>query len=200
MAVAEEAPSNFAGIQIWEQSRKIAVKGIVNMQDGLVELLATAPGGKEHESVLVLQCNPLLLYTALGLIALNPAQLTDYRASSAADTLPGDQLFITVTWMRNGQQHTERAENLVWDKKYDRPMPKTHWVFTGSRFYRNRATGQTIFMAGQTGVLVATYFDADAIINNPLPERMDDTGYYANSKLLPPRGTEVTVLFDHSEK
>lgn len=69
----------------------------------------------------------------------------------------------------------------------------THWTFTGSRLFKT--SRGVIFTANTQGVLVATYYDPDAIINNPLPEKDDDTVYYANENALPPRLTPVKIIF-----
>ena len=178
------------GITVWTQERKIEVKGIVNMTSGLIELLATAPGGKEHESILVLDCNPALLQTSLLLIGLNPGGGGKFQGDNTAPY--GDKVFLYVSWQEKDGIQFLRAEELVWDKKYDRTMPYISWIFTGSRFEKS-PKGKNIFKANMNGVIAATFYDPDAIINNPLPERTDDTVYYANEKILPPKGTSVIM-------
>jgi hypothetical protein len=190
---AVEIPLQFQGIRIWEKSRKIEAQGVVNMNADMVELFATTPTGKKHESVVVVECNPFLLYNALGIIQLNPGGGGEHVGDSAP--IYGDKVFIYAEWKENGQLRRERAENLIWDKKHNRPMPQTHWVFTGSRLLKNRVTGELMLMASKEGSLVATYYDPFAILNNPLSERTDDTVYYANSALVPPKGTPITVVF-----
>lgn len=180
------------GIRVFPKERKVAVEGVVNMRSGLVELLATAPHGKEHESVLVLYCNPALLQTSLLLLGLNPS--TETLDPRGGNSIGGDRLFLYVQWQDKEIWQQKRAEELIWDKKQENVMPAISWAFTGSRFLTNQQ-GKKIFMANLQGVLVATYYDPDAIINNPLEERKDDTVYYANENVLPARGTPVTLIF-----
>lgn len=197
ICAAQQAPYQLGPISVWEQERRIEVAAVVNMNRidmGPIELLVTANGGKLHESVLVIPCKPVLLHTALGLIGLNPGGGGRYPGDPAP--LFGDALYIYVSWQdSNGQKRTVRGEDLVWDAKHGQSMPHTHWVFTGSRTARNRTTGQAMFMANQQGVVVATYYDPDAVINNPLAERTDDTVYFANEKVVPPCGTKVNIVF-----
>jgi len=183
------------GITVLRSEKQIITQGIVNMTQGVVELLATTPGGKEHESILVLSCNPQLLQTALFLIGLNAGQPGQYQG----DTIPvtGDPIYIYVEWTDSKGLHRVRAEELIWDQKRQSSMPATAWRFTGSRFIKS-PQGRNIFAANVQGVLIATYYDPDAILNNPLPERIDDTVYYANEKLLPARGTKVQVILSVS--
>jgi hypothetical protein len=194
ICATQEIPCQIGPIAIWEKERRLEVPAVVNMDHGLVELLATDSNGKKHESVLVMSCKPALLHTACGVIGLNPGGGGKYQG----DTTPiyGDQIYIYVTWQSdNGQTSRVRGEDLIWDQKHDRPMPHTHWVFTGSRTGKNRSSGRTVFKGDQQGVLVATYYDPDAVINNPLPERTDDTVYCVNKKTVPLRGTKVNVIF-----
>ncbi|NUM35466.1 MAG: hypothetical protein HUU50_13040 [Candidatus Brocadiae bacterium] len=189
--IKKETKIELRGITVLTQERKIEVKGIVNMTSGLVELLATSPGGKEHESILVLECNPALLQTSLLLIGLNPGGGGKFQG----DTIEpyGDKVFLYISWKEKDSIKRLRAEELVWDKKYERPMPPTAWIFTGSRFEKT-PKGKSIFKANLQGVIAATYHDPDAILNNPLPERTDDSVYYANEKTLPPKGTNITMI------
>jgi hypothetical protein len=186
-----ESPIHLRGIQVWRNSGKIEINGIINMREGLIELLATTPKGKEHESILVLHCNPSLLQTALILIGLNSGGGGKYPGDTAP--LYGDKVYIYVQWKEKDKTRLVRAEDMIWDKKHNKVMPPTAWIFTGSRFETN-AQGLKIFKANEQGVLVATYYDPDAIINNPLPERTDDTVYYANKERLPAPKTPVIVI------
>jgi hypothetical protein len=186
-----EKPLSLRGILIWRQLKKVEVKGIVNMTQGLIELLATAPGGKEHESIFVISCNPSLFHTSLLLIGLNPGGGTFLGGKTA---IYGDKVYVYIRWSEKNQTYTRCAEDFVWDKKRNCAMKRVQWSFTGSRF-RNTPDGKKVFMANVNSVLVATYYDPDAILNNPLPERGDDTVYYVNESVIPSRGTILTVIF-----
>lgn len=185
---ASSKPIDLRGVRIWRELRKIEISGAVNMQRGVVELLATAPGGKDHESIFVLYCNPSLLQTALLLIGLNPGS----EGKRHEEGLDGDEVFIYVRWGED--ERTARAEDFIWDQKRSAAMSRTHWIFTGSRLVTDPHSGKTVFMANVHGVLAATFFDPDAIINNPQPERNDDTVYCANPQTLPSPGTPVVLI------
>ena len=42
--------------------------------------------------------------------------------------------------------------------------------------------------------IAATYHDPFAILDHPLPTGADDTLYYANKEVVPPKGTPVTFV------
>ena len=67
-------------------------------------------------------------------------------------------------------------------------MPRTHWVYTGSRIIDGR------FIAQVEQSVVATYHDPFAMFDHPLATGMDDTLYYVNKQTVPPKGTPVTLV------
>lgn len=194
---AQEHVIDLKGIKIDLKEKTIKIEGIVNMQKGLVELLATAPGGKEHESVLKLYCNPALLHTALLLLDLEIGGGGKKQGDS--DPIYGGEMYIYVSWKdKKNKQHIVRAENLVKNERTKKVMKPCRWIFTGSRFTKDQRTGKSIYIANINGILIATFYDPDAIVNNPLPERSDDTVFYANNDLLPEENTPIKVTFSLS--
>jgi hypothetical protein len=168
--------------------RQISLNGWVNMSEGLVELLACAPGGKVHESVLVIDVEPYHLQVALLLLGLEARGNLEYQGDPK--TPEGDPVEIFVEWMdsTNGETKSYRAEDLVYNVKKDRPMKHTHWVFTGSQVV------DSVFVAQLEKSLVTTYHDPFTILDNPLPTGADDTLYEANRFLVPPKGTGVKMI------
>ena len=181
---------NLRGIKVWFKKRIIKINGYVNLRKGPIELLATTPNGKDHESIFVLNCNPALFHTSLILIGLTPVKNFFQKSS---ELLAKSKLFIYVQWETDGKKKMVRAEKLIFNQKHNRIMSNTQWIFTGSRIYRKK-NGKKIFVANVYGSLITTYYDPDGIVNNPLPDRFDDTAYNANTKLLPPKKTPVTII------
>ena len=181
-------PIDLRGVKIYLKQRFVEVDGLVNMTEGLIELLATTPNGKAHESVLVLNCNPALLKSAFLSIGLEPGNNT------GPNTLGGNKIFIYVSWQHKSKKILICAEKLIWNARYQRPMLSTPWIFTGSCFLSTRM-GKTIFAANINGELVATYYDPNAIINSSLPDRNDDTVYFVNKTLVPAKHTKIRVIF-----
>ena len=166
-------------------SREIKIPGWVNMDKGLVELLACGVRGKTHESVLVLDVNPYYLQVALFLLGLEPRGNLKYQGDP--NPPQGDSVLIYVEWESNGKKVKVRGEDLVYNVKEKRPMKRTPWVFTGSKIYKGR------FMAEIEESLITTYHDPYTIIDNPLPEGGDDTVYWVNEKIVPPKGTKILM-------
>ncbi|TAK56660.1 MAG: hypothetical protein EPO24_10970, partial [Bacteroidetes bacterium] len=165
--------------------REIMLQGAVNMEKGVVELLACAQGGKLHETVLVIDAVPYHLQVALLLLGLQYKGGLEYQGD--ARTPQGDSVEVYVTWSKNGKDTTVRGEDLVWDVKAASSMEHTSWIFVGSKMVEGR------FMADQEKSLITTYHDPFTIFDNPLQGGANDELYKVNEQLVPPKGTPVTV-------
>ncbi len=166
--------------------KTITIYGKVNMSAGVIELLACTKVGKVHESLLVLDVEPIHLQTALILLGLEFVGGVRYQGDPI--TPKGDRVQIWIEWNSGGKLIRHRAEDLIYNRIKQSSMEHTGWVFTGSRMNNG------IFMAQGSGTLITTYRDPDAIIDNPLPEGNDDTAYIVNNKIAPPKGTEIKMI------
>lgn len=162
----------------------IAVKGEVNMSEGLVEYLACDPQGKLHESVLTLFAEPYHIHVALLLLGLVPGDRPiDYQG---ADELPcGGPVHIVISWKENGKHRETGPEQLVKNVQSGKTMEPSDWVFTGSQI----RDGQ--YMAQVERSIAALYHDPFAILDHRAASGSSDTFMYANNDLLPPKGTPV---------
>lgn len=169
------------------KDKTITLRGEVNMQDGLVELLACGLYGKRHESVLMIPVEPYHVQVALLLLGLHPGK-NKLKYQGDPGEPQGDPIEIFVEWNQNGSTVKKRAEDLVFDKSTNHSMPHTQWVFTGSVLHDGN------FMAQIEQSLVTTYHDPATIIDNPLSGGKDDTLYFANKEVIPPVGTPVKMI------
>lgn len=168
------------------KAMEIIAPGKIIKIEGMIEYLAVGELGKTHEAILVLDVEPIHLQTVLIRLGMKPGQNLRYQGDPTPPE--GDTAEIWVEWELNGKRKRHRAEDLVYDVKQDAPMEHTSWVFTGSRVLYGT------FPAQRTKSMIATYRDADAIFNNPLPGGLDDNTYRVNSEVVPPEGTEVKLV------
>ncbi len=167
------------------QKQEIILPGSVNMQRGMIELLACAPGGKQHESILVLDVVPYHLHVALVLLGLNFAGGLEYQGDP--HTPKGDSVEVWVKWKSGEMDTSVRAEDLVWDIRRNKPMEHTSWIFSGSKILDGK------YMADVEKSLITTYHDPFTILDNALPTGSDDELYKVNERLVPKKGTPVEV-------
>ncbi len=164
----------------------------VNMKEGLVEYLAVARNGKLHESVLVVEAQPLDIQLGLILLGLNYGGGLGYQGD---ERMPmGDKVEIWVKWKENRRERKVRGEDLIYNQATKKSMARTHWVFTGSKIIEKE------FIAQTGGSIIATYRDPFAILNNPLECGTDDTILCANSEILSAVATEVTIVVSFHQR
>jgi hypothetical protein len=165
--------------------RTVTLNGIFNMEKGIIELFACATGGKTHESVIVLDVIPYHLQVAMILLGMKYKGGVEYQGDP---TMPkGDSVEIFASWKIDGKDVTVRAEDLIWDVKQSISMEHTPWIFVGSKMVEGR------FMADQEKSLITTFHDPFTIFDNPLQGGSNDELYTINEKLVPKKGTPVTV-------
>jgi hypothetical protein len=157
------------------------------MTGGVVELLACSRNGKTHESVLVVEGEPYHIQVGLLLLGLE-ATRRPLKFQGDPTTPIGDSVEVTVSWLDSlGRSTTVRGEDLILDLSRRRPMPRTPWIFVGSRVVDGR------FQAQDEGSIITTYHDPATLVDNPLAGGADDTIYGPNPAVVPRVGTPVNV-------
>jgi len=168
-------------------TREITAPGSINMANNIIEYFACAKLGKTHESLMVLDVEPIHLQVVL-LSPLGMKEGSNLRMPGDPRIPQGDQAEIWVEWELAGKRFRRRAEDLIYNAKKKSSMQHTNWVFTGARIVGN------VFTAQAYKNIIAIYRDPDAIFNHPLEGGKDDTTYYVNSEVVPPVGTKVKVI------
>lgn len=179
---------------------RIEVDGVLANPTWPLEFYACSENsGKEHETLVVMFCKPQNLH--LGLILMGLKEEPDEQsAKEFGDTkLPGgDIVQILITWQgKDNKPVTHAAEDLIISHLTKKPMPRTGWAFTGSKFVDDldfdtgKPTGKKIYQANYSKTVMATWHDSTAILNDPTAG-----GHYTPYKeILPERGTRVVVTF-----
>lgn len=171
-------------VQVDPAKRAVIARGWVNQVIGAIELLACGPGGKAHESVFVLDVNPLDLQTAILLLGVKPGMAP---TGLGAGQPKGTGCDLWVDWQENGRTRSERAERFVFNVENRKVLPKTPWIFTGSVIEDGE------FRALTEQSLIATYWDPWAIINLPLTCGSNDEILVVNTNTVPPLKTPITM-------
>lgn len=173
-------------VMIDTQARTVTCSGVVNMQEGAIEYLAVAPGGKLHESLLRLDVQPLHLQLALLMLNLEPENVLRYQGDSR--TPRGAPVRIAVSWRGiGGEQHNVPAEELMVEMPGEKPSASHNWVFTGSRILK-----EVGFEAEAEKSLIAVWHDPAAILDNPSPA--GSLNVYAVGKKCPRVKTQIELV------
>lgn len=174
-------------VQLDAEARCVITTGYVNQVEGAIELLACGPGGKVHESVLVLQVNPLDLQAALLLIGLKSGPpMPDLGVGPPR----GDRVRIWVQWQGPDASIIKPLESFAYEWRAKRALRTEGWVFTGSLVENGK------FKALAEESLIASYWDPWAIINVQSPLGADDDALSVNRAEIPPLHTPVTLIME----
>ena len=169
-------------------NKEVTIPGEINIttDDTIIEFFACGTLGKSHESIVILNVEPIYLYITLGLLDFEPGQ--NLTVIGDPHEPKGSPLQISIEWKKGTDTVSIPARELVWNTFTGKPMQKTHWVFTGGRLINDQLTSQ------QFHNIIAVYRDPDSLINNPLPGGTDDRTYRVNTDKIPPKGTKVNVI------
>ncbi len=170
--------------------REVVLTGEVNIINGdtVLEFFACGRLGKTHESLLMLDSEPIHLFLALGAeMGMKPGM--DLMIEGDPHAPQGTRVEIWVEWNQGEKYVRRRAEDLMWNAMEERPMQRTHWVFTGGRIINNNQ-----FTPQLHHNIIAVYRDPDSIFNHPLSGGTDDRTYRVNTDVIPAKGTKVKVV------
>jgi len=187
------------GVILDEKAQKVTVSGMAHIQRGPIELVACAPGGRMHETLFVLECEPSSLNAAFVALGLQPGTPARFEEGGKVTPPKGTPVFLTIEWEKDGKPVRQRVEDLILNRRTDAPMQRGGWIYVGSRMDTHNQTGKSFFVADVTRDLVTTLFDGNTILDNPLPEGGDDSLFFAHPERMPPRGTKVRAIFSLKE-
>ncbi len=173
-------------VRVDAAARTVSATGWVNQVSGPIELLACGPGGKTHESVFVLEVNPVDLQAGLLLLGLKPGKPLP-MLGVGPPTGPGLELW--VDWEADGSNFSKRAERFVTRVDTREVLPEILWVFSGS------VTEDGQFKALVEESLVATYWDPWPIANISLPCGSNDEALIVNTSAVPVLHTPIEFRF-----
>ncbi len=168
--------------------REVTVPGEINIVggDANIEFFACGKLGKTHESILIVDAEPIYILTALGVLDFTPGM--DLSVEGDPRTPTGTPVDLWVEWNQGDEVVARRARELVWNAFTEQPMRETPWVFTGGRLKNNQFTAQLFHN------IVAVYRDPDSLFNHPLPTGTDDRTYRVNTDVIPPKGTKIKLI------
>ena len=148
--------------------------------------LPAANLAKTHESILIVDAEPIYILTVLGALDFKPGMNLSVEGDPRTPT--GAPVDIWVEWNQGEEVVSRRARELVWNAFTEQPMRETPWVFTGGRLKNNQFTVQLFHN------IIAVYRDPDSLFNHPLPTGTDDRTYRVNTDVIPPKGTKIKLI------
>lgn len=185
------------GVKRVREQRALEVRGWVNMTAGVVEVLACAPEGKLHESLLVLDCVPSGLHAGLLALGLEPGKPGSIEGGGEFHPPTGERVALEVRWSdASGVERRTRPEDWLWDAHRKESMPRQDWIYAGSyEVPIEGRPGAVSLAADAVKSLAVTYHDATTLLQLEGLQSLDDTTWEVNPQAVPPKGTPVVVVF-----
>jgi len=178
---------------------RVVIPGQVVLRQGALEYFAVFPGGKAHESVLVLTGKPsaegervqglgAALNSCLMALGLRPGTPLRFFPGK---TIPakGTPVHIAVEWEEEGRTVRVRAEDLLWDREHNRSMEEGKFIYVGAFFDPDG------YVPDLSGDAVAVYSVSTCVVDLDDPRAANDTIFMACAPRIPPEGTKVRVIF-----
>ena len=205
------ATMSWAGetIQILEKEKKIILTGEISKAlgtydehlRGAVEYLVCGKGGKEYESIIVVDSAAKDVYDAMLKLGVKRGSPPAYDEEQDKEMGPkGESVLIYIEWTDNGETKRVRGEDLLYNVHTQKPMKHAAWIFSGSRLIydlESEDEDAQIPQAFMSNDIVAlNHLDGSALFQNPLPDAAKENTYKKNEKLLPPLGTRVKLTIE----
>lgn len=190
------------GVELMDD--RVVIPGEIILRQGNLEFFAVFPGGKAHESILVLTGTPGVdedgdtvpqqgLAAALNscLMALGLKPGTPLRVLPGGRVLPstGTPVHIAVEWEEDGALVRVRAEDMLWDNERSRTLEPGKFLYVGSFFEPEG------YVPDLTGDAVAVYSVPTCVIDLSDPRAATDTIFLACAPRIPEERTKVRVVF-----
>jgi hypothetical protein len=160
----------------------------INQREGLVEYMLVTQEGKTHESVFKTDAKALHIHLGLLLLGGKPVYVT--QLSSDPNIIPpGDPIEIELTWNENGESRTRRLGTFVVTRNNSETLSHGPWHYNGSIVTREGILAESV------GSIISLRLDAEAILNNPRPGRLNDDLHYVNTTALPEVFEDMQMVF-----
>lgn len=182
--------------KVWldREGGRVVVGGEVVLQRGQIEFFACPRRTKEHESVVAVDASARLVHTgllAIGLQAGEPVQFApEYRAAR------GPLVRVTVQWTdAEGRPQSRDAREWIRNTRTGEAM-ETDWVFAGSSFWRDEATGEEYYQADGGDLVCVSNFPT-ATLDLPIASSQSNEAllFEVFDSRVPARGTPVELVF-----
>jgi hypothetical protein len=179
--------------------KRVVMDGTVVLRQGQLEMLACPKGTKEHEAIIAVDTKAYAVHAALlavGAVVGTPVQFQpEYKPAT------GTEVDIELVWRdAKGQDHRGPAQDWVRNAQTGKAM-EYPWVFAGSGFWTDEATGTKYYMAEQGDFVCVSNFPS-AMLDLPVKSSQDNQQllYEAFTERIPPVGTRVRMVLTPKAK
>jgi hypothetical protein len=188
------------GADVWidPKNKRVVLDGTVCLRQGQLEMFACLKGTKEHESIIAADTKAYAVHAALLAVGAQAGTPVQFQPSYKPAT--GTEIDISLVWTdKNGTVQHARAQDWIRTVKTGKPM-EFPFVFAGSGFFEDEATGQKHYMAESGDFICISNFPT-AMLDLPVESSQsnDELLYQAFTEHIPPVGTRVRMVLTPKE-
>lgn len=181
-------------IWIHKDKKAVVVSGHICLRRGPLEMFACPSRTKEHESVIAAGAKSRFVHAALLAVGAKSGKPVQWQPEYAPAS--GTVIDVYVMWKDEaGKKHAARAQDWIRDWKTKKAMADA-WVFAGSEFWNDPATGDRHYSADSGEMICLSNFST-AMLDIPIESSQSDGAllFEAFSERIPPLRTQVRLLF-----
>lgn len=176
-----------------KKGKQVVMVGQVVQRNAPLEMFVCQKHTKEHESVLMVDVDAIVVHAALLLIGAEAGHPVKYDPEYHAAT--GTPIEIKVIWKdAKGKIQKAKAQDWIKNVKTGKAM-KHDWVFAGSAFWENKETGERIYLARDGEFICVSNFP-NAMLDLPIKssDAREAMMFQAWKERIPPLNTPVTIV------
>jgi hypothetical protein len=188
------------GLELDAKQREVRLAATVCLDRGILEYFICLAGrGQtfEHESAFSTACTPSVLHLALLAIGAEPCEYEgDLNWEKSWSKKPASRIRLRIEYVQDGKRVQREASELLTSRGNKEARLPEFWIFTGSYF--GQRSGKPIYAADAYGGIAGFCQDDASVLQtgrsygNPYSS---EAGLEINHKNIPPRGTQVKLIF-----
>ncbi len=200
------------GVHLDLEKKLVWVNGRVCIVNANLEYVAVGERGATHEALFILDCKPSALNAALIALGLVPGK--NYRTVEKKPLPPkedvlsgkvkpyilihpqGPEVFLTAEWVgKDGKPIRHKVSDLILNLRTMKPVKKCKWIYFGGRMAPLYRGEPPVFVADYEQNIISNCYmlPSNHLITIRHEDGLDDTMWWPNTKLLPPKGTPIKL-------
>lgn len=188
------------GRNVWievmpDKSRRVLIAAEVCLRQGMLEMVLTRKGKKQHEAIFAADIDARKAHEALLLAGAKPGKPVEYEPEFVL--AKGSRVHVDVLYSdENGKRQLVPAGNWVKESRTGKGLD-TVWVFAGSRLVSDsdNSNGPKAYLANEGDIITLVNMDT-ALLDVPFKSSKsdDDRVFEAWEERIPPTGTKVYLV------
>ncbi len=179
LLVSISVEARAAAIQVFEKEKRIELEGEISMEldryadtlGGAMEYVAVSRGGKEYESIIVLDCEPIDLYNALIQLGVEKGTPASFDENDKPILPTGGPVRLFLKWKdKSGKTANMRPEDMIYNINTKKRMQYAEWPFAGSvmGYFDPESDDEVLQASISRNIISLHHGDQSVILQNPM--------------------------------